>query len=68
MPKPKPFARLLRELREKAGMSVAELATRADMTREAVRLYELGRRQPTWDAVQRLAAALATSTDSLRDQ
>ena len=68
MPKPKPFAATLRTLRERAALSVASLAERAGMTREAVRLYEAGKRRPTWDAVQQLATALGISTEALRDR
>jgi transcriptional regulator with XRE-family HTH domain len=66
--KPSPFPTRLRALREAAGLSVAELADRAGLSREAVRLYEAGRRDPAWSAVQRLADALNASTEDLRDR
>lgn len=62
------FGARLKVLREKAELSVAELATKAGMNRESVRLYENGERRPTWDAVQSLAAALGISTDVFRDR
>jgi transcriptional regulator with XRE-family HTH domain len=58
------FARLLRNARKSAGLSVAELARRADLSREAVRLIEAGKRtDPTWATVQALAHALDLPTD-----
>lgn len=68
MPKPKPFGATLKQLREAAGMSVAQLAALAGMNRESVRLYEAGGRAPTWKAVQALAKALGVTTDTFRDK
>lgn len=62
------FARLLREARKQASLSVAELAAKASLSREAIRLYENSTRRPTWDAVQQLAAALGISTEAFRDK
>lgn len=68
MPKTKPtFAAILTRLRAEAGLSVAQLATKAGMSRESVRLYENGERQPTWQAVQKLADALAAPLETFRD-
>lgn len=61
------FASRLRGLREAAGLSVAALASTAGLSRQAVHQYEDGRRQPTWQAVQQLAAALNVPTDTFRD-
>jgi transcriptional regulator with XRE-family HTH domain len=64
----KSFGARLQALREKAHLSREQLATAAGMNREAVRLYELGERRPTWDAVQALAKALGVTTDTFRDR
>ena len=66
--RPQPFSVRLRLLREKTELSVAALAEKAGMSRESVRLYEAGKRSPTWDAVQKLAAALGVPTDTFRDR
>lgn len=64
----KPFGETLRSLREDAGLSREQLAKTAKMSRESVRLYEAGERDPTWKAVQFLAKALGVTTDTFRDQ
>jgi transcriptional regulator with XRE-family HTH domain len=61
------FAARLTALREAAGLSVAQLATAAGLHRQSVHQYENGERRPTWDAVQKLAAALHVPTDTFRD-
>lgn len=63
---PAGFGDRLKALREKAVLSVAALAEAAGVSRESVRLYEVGERRPTWDAVQALAAALNVPTDTFR--
>lgn len=60
------FPDRLRALRESAGLTVAELAEAAGLTRQAVHNYEAGDRRPTWQAVQKLAEALGVSTDAFR--
>lgn len=52
------FSRRLRELRMAAGLSQAQLARAAGVGRQYVYQLEAGRRAPSWDVVQRLAAAL----------
>ncbi len=52
------FAARLRDLRIAAGLTQAELATLARISRRTVEDYEQGRRQPGWKAVQALAVAL----------
>ena len=69
MPKsaaPIPFAARLRQLREQAGLGVAELAERAGLARAAVYHYESGIREPAWDPLCRLADALGVSLDAFR--
>jgi transcriptional regulator with XRE-family HTH domain len=49
--------RLIGEVRRKSGLSQAELARRAGLTRSVLNAYERGRRQPGVDALARIAAA-----------
>jgi transcriptional regulator with XRE-family HTH domain len=48
-------AELIREIRDERGLSQAELARAAGLTRSVVNAYEHGRRQPGVDALARLA-------------
>lgn len=53
------FGGRLRELREAAGLTQAQLAERASLTREGVAQLETGRRKPAWETVLALCEALA---------
>jgi hypothetical protein len=46
---------LIREIRNERGLSQAELARAAGLTRSVVNAYEHGRRQPGVDALARIA-------------
>jgi transcriptional regulator with XRE-family HTH domain len=59
---------LIRQLRADRGLSQAELARRAGMTRSVVNAYEHGRRQPGVDALARLAAAAGMRVRVAREQ
>jgi transcriptional regulator with XRE-family HTH domain len=48
----------IRELREKAEMSRADLATAAGVSVRAIVQWELGEREPSWGNVQALGEAL----------
>ena len=61
------FARRLEELRTKAQMSPSDLARRSGLSKQALSHLELGRREPTWDTVQRLALALGVSANEFAD-
>jgi transcriptional regulator with XRE-family HTH domain len=52
------FATRLQEHREKAGLSQYALAKRSGLSKQAISRLEMGEREPSWDTVQRLAAAL----------
>jgi transcriptional regulator with XRE-family HTH domain len=52
------FAERLREIREKTGLSQYALAKKSGLTKQALSRLELGEREPTWQTVQLLAAAL----------
>lgn len=48
---------MIRKIRSASGLSQAELARRAGMSRSVVNAYEHGARQPGVDALARIAAA-----------
>jgi transcriptional regulator with XRE-family HTH domain len=54
---PSAASTLIAEIRARSGLSQAELARRAGMTRSVVNAYERGQRQPGVDALARLASA-----------
>jgi transcriptional regulator with XRE-family HTH domain len=64
----KEFGALLKNLREKRGVSQSKLAERAEFDHSYVSRLESGARMPTRDAVERLAEALnleQTQLDSM---
>ena len=61
------FAERLKELREKAGFSQAELAKRAGMHLFGVAKLEQGQREPTWATVQALAEALGVECTAFKE-
>lgn len=61
-----PFADRLRELRDKAGLTQAQLAERAGLHLSAVTRFEQGLREPSWSTAQSLADALGVSCEELR--
>lgn len=62
------FAKTIAAVREKAGLSIPDLARASGISDDAIRRYESGDRKPTWDAVQKLAKALGVSTVVFRAQ
>lgn len=58
------FGPCLRELRETAGLSQAQLAERAGMHLHGVTKLEQGYREPSWATVLALAKALGVSTEA----
>ena len=61
------FMDRLKAARTQAGLSQAELAEKAGMHRFGVAKLEQGVRQPTWETVQALAAALGTDCRAFVD-
>ena len=59
--------RLIGEIRSRGGLTQAELARAAGMTRSVVNAYERGRRQPSVDALARLAGAAGMRLRLARD-
>jgi len=61
---------LLRRTRQRLGISQAELARRAGVTRSVLSVYETGRREPGTETLARILAAAGFRLDirpSLRD-
>lgn len=62
------FAGVLRERRERAGLTQEDLAERADVSARHVSLLETGRRQPTLTALAALSAGIGVSmSEMVRD-
>jgi transcriptional regulator with XRE-family HTH domain len=61
------FGQRLRVLRTEAGLTQAQLAEKVGMQPTAVARLELGGREPGWQTVQKLAAALDVTPDSFLD-
>jgi transcriptional regulator with XRE-family HTH domain len=57
------FGQVLRRLRDAADLSQMDLAVRAGLNLFTVAKLEQGKREPTWDTVQALAAALGVSCE-----
>lgn len=63
------FPERLRQLREAAHLSVAELAQRAGLERTHLHALERGsKRRLTWDTVCKLADALGVSVQAFRQE
>src|SRR4051794_27117000 len=62
------FGRKLRELREKAGWSRADLASRANVSERAIVQWELAEREPSWSMVLAVADALGVSCEEFRGE
>ena len=58
---PRQFGRKLKALRERRGVSQAELADRAGLSREYVNKLEAGKYDPTLGTLGRLAKALGVT-------
>jgi len=59
------FAKELRELRKKAGLTQEEVGFRAGVSREYVSMLESGKNTPTIDVFIRLCDAIDTSPGEL---
>jgi transcriptional regulator with XRE-family HTH domain len=64
----KRFGLLLRELREKEGLTQDELGTDASLDRTYISLLERGLRQPTIETLFAIAKALKVSPSSIIKQ
>jgi transcriptional regulator with XRE-family HTH domain len=61
------FKDVLRNLREKAGLTQQKLAEKAGIPLPSLRGHEQGQRSPGWVSVVKLARALSVSTDAFAD-
>jgi transcriptional regulator with XRE-family HTH domain len=59
------MAERFKQLRKAAGMTQEELARKAGVAFAAYRTWESGKRMPLFDAVVKVADALAVSLDEL---
>ena len=57
------FAERLRELREKSGLTQAQLAEASGLPIGSIRNYEQGQREPYWSVLFKLARALHVSVE-----
>lgn len=60
------FTLLLRELRNAAGLTQAQLAEKAGLSSQAIAALEQGTRGPTWDTVRRLAHGLNVGVEAFK--
>jgi transcriptional regulator with XRE-family HTH domain len=58
------FAQRLRELRQAAGLTQAALAAKSGLPLGNVRNYEQGQREPYWDVLYPLCAALGVGPEA----
>ena len=61
------FGTILKELRQAANLTQKELAEKANTTQAAIGRYETNEREPTWEAVQKIAQALGVSCEVFAD-
>ena len=60
------FKDMLRYLRQREGLSQAELADRLGITKSAVSMYENGNRMPSYEMEERIADYFNVGIDFLR--
>ena len=61
--KPSAFSVRLKELREKAGLSLRDLAEQVEVSHQAIKYYEDGVRKPGFEVVCRLAKVFGVSIE-----
>ena len=63
----KQFGARLRKIRQLLGLTQAELAEKIGMSKQAITLYETGRREASYKSLVALSRALNVTTDWLLD-
>ncbi|TXT21569.1 MAG: hypothetical protein FD134_2652 [Gallionellaceae bacterium] len=61
------FGRVLRRLREKAGLTQEQLGFEAELRRTYVSILELGQQQPSLTTILKISSALGCSPGRLLD-
>jgi transcriptional regulator with XRE-family HTH domain len=61
------FGERLRELRDKAGLTQVQLAEASGLPLGSIRNYEQGQREPYWNVLFKLAAALGVKAEAFAD-
>jgi transcriptional regulator with XRE-family HTH domain len=61
------FAERLNVALRESGLTMYALAKRSGVSKQNMSKLAAGRREPTWETVQRLALALGVSCDAFRD-
>jgi transcriptional regulator with XRE-family HTH domain len=67
MSKPETFGQRLQRLRAEAGLTQAQLATRAEVATSSLQNWEIERREPGFRALFRLAKVLGVPAELLAD-
>ncbi|MBA4602134.1 helix-turn-helix domain-containing protein [Thermoactinomyces mirandus] len=62
------FSDRIRKLRAKSGLSQSELASRINIAKSTLAMYETGKREPNFDIVRRIADFFDVSVDYLLGQ
>jgi y4mF family transcriptional regulator len=62
----RPFGEVLRELREKAGLTQLTLAQKAGVSQRGISHLEQGLRSPNWETVVAICEALGVSCETFR--
>lgn len=61
------FAKKIRSLRKKTGLTQAQLADKLNVSASAVGMYEQGRREPDNETLSKICKALGTTSDYILD-
>lgn len=62
------FSDRIKKLRAKSGLSQSELASRINISKSALAMYETGKREPNFEIVKRMANFFDVSIDYLLGQ
>lgn len=62
------FNQCIKKLREKFSLSQSELASRLNIAKSTLAMYETGKREPNFDTVRRIADFFDVSVDYLLGQ
>lgn len=60
------LSKSIRESRKKAGFTQKQVAEKVGLSEQAIRMYELGKREPSLDVIKRIGEVLDVAPESLR--